>query len=96
MIDISSQQPKHNDNKSKLSVGEGPIITTQDMLDCYHGPCPFDTSSNSDSKLANPTDHPSDNSNSSVHTMAIYPEINQRDDQKDTHINVITSLTTGS
>ena len=40
-----------------------------------------------------PTDHPS---NSSSHTMAIHPEINETDEKDDTHINVITSLTTGS
>ena len=60
-------------------MGEGPInhIATQDILDCHHFPCPVDTSSNGDSKLGNPTDHPFDNVNSSVYTMAIHPEMKQ-------------------
>ena len=56
-------------------------------------PVPLTYHPTNNSKLANLTDHPS---NSLVHTMAIHPEINETDDQNDTHIDVITSLTTGS
>jgi len=35
-------------------------------------------------------------SNSSSHTMDIHPEINETDEGNETHINVLTSLTTGS
>ena len=67
-------------------------LATVDEL-AYHVPSPSNISFNSDSTSANPTDHPS---NSSSHTMAIHPEINETDEKNDTHINVITSLTTGS
>ena len=82
------------DNKSKFSVGEGPInqLATLDEL-AYHVSSLSNISSNSDSTLVNPTDQPS---NSSSHTMAIHTEINEQDEKNDTHINVITSLTTRS
>ena len=75
-------------------MGEGPInqLVTLDNF-AYYNLSLSHISSNRDSILATPTDNPT---SSSSHTMALHPEINDTDEEDETHINVITSLTTGS